>query len=237
VTGPPPKQGLSGGAIAVMAIVAVGLLVVIVVGVGALLGSDAKTTPTTCVGDCSGGEASSDAVPADWVPYVDPDGSFRISFPPDWTSVPLSGDVSAVGEQVAPNDPTLAAAIDQAVSVLPRVIVLYSFPRADTAVDAFQTNFNLIPAPRGSGETVDSIAAAIPGQLQALGATDVEIQRVTVGDTPAIQATYSLGIGQGVSGVQYYILDSTIDWVLTFTSDEPAYSTDFPTIAGSFVPT
>jgi hypothetical protein len=204
---------MSTGAKVGLVVGAIAGVVVLLVAVVALLGSSDTG---------KGAVPVTEVVPESFVHVEDPDGEFALDLHPAWVGVSLRGDVEGAGARTAPDDPERAAAIDNVVAAVPRELVFVALDGEVLGQDRFVPNINLDPVPR-RGATIDEYEVGIPHNVEAFGATDAEVERVTTSEGEGLRMTYRFsgaGALAGVEGRQYYFFAEDTVWILTLTSDD-----------------
>ncbi|MEY2423670.1 MAG: hypothetical protein QOI95_3737 [Acidimicrobiaceae bacterium] len=220
----------------VIVIVAIAAVAIVAVAVVFLVGTkDTKRNSAGAPAATTLGTAG--VTPEGFAAVADPNDEFTIAFPSDWTAASTRGDVSHIGETLMPDDPEIAARLDQiAGGILPRSAVMLGFLRDDlTRGRSFATNMNVIPTAIDPSLSLDMIVDQSTQGLERFGAEIHSTESTTLANGPAKRVRYTL-TSAGVDGVQYYVLTRGQIWVLTFsTQDLEALSAEFEQIARTFV--
>ena len=192
---------------------------------------------TACGGDDDGPEQVADE--GGLATYEVASYGFSIGVPSDWQV--LSAD-EALNEEVLDaireTDPELAPVIDQIGSESSPIKLFALAPGAD---EGFTTNLNVVvidDVPEGT--TREDYFAASTRQLDDLGVTEVEEERVDLpaGEAMVLRYEHSLGgAPQLLAALQYFLFENGTAYTLTYTTPPSAaerHADEFQRSAESF---
>ncbi|MEQ1786229.1 MAG: hypothetical protein ABL966_04180 [Acidimicrobiales bacterium] len=198
--GPPPRSGLSTGAIVALSIAAVVGLLAVLLGATLLLGTEASV--------------EGDAGPADGFKVIQGDG-IAVAVPIAWEQV-TADQLDASPEQLAEAFPDADPAFLADFSVLfEQGAVLVAIDQSPAG--GFASNINVLRAP-GPG-SLDALEPEVVAQLRSVGATDATVSRVDVPAGRSLRVEYSIGDAAiAARGVQLYVPFDGGFYVVSVTS-------------------
>lgn len=148
-----------------------GAVAVLVVGglaiVGMTTGGSGDEDGTIEVGEVQEPSDDPDA-------FVDEEGGYELTVPDGWAFTAIHGDGSDSGEQLFPDDPEKAAAIQDAMAVLPRTIIGYGVVADQYNEAAYATNANVAASPVPD-EDIPSYDEFVGFLSEGLEMTDIEV--------------------------------------------------------------
>jgi hypothetical protein len=213
--GPPPRGGLSSGAITALVIGCVVGVVLLVVVAAAFLGTDSDSD--------SGSTAPADVAPADapeGYELAEGDGA-SIAVPAGWTVLDAE-DVSMTPEELEEAFPDAPPeVVEQEAAMFEKGAVLVAFDFTD---DAFSSNVNILRFP--GEEDLDVLGEQAEREIGSLGGEIVSntLVELPVGPATRVQYEADVSLPDGstlpVRGVQHYVPVGGYTYVVTITSDD-----------------
>jgi hypothetical protein len=164
-----------------------------------------------------------------WIDYEGDGLSLRV--PSTWLGLNNTGGIEDALESARQNNPALVPLFEQAEKLL-----------SSNSISLFlidvvsQSNLNMAKLPSGGvSYTLEALQAAVPAQYESLGINliDTMILDLPVGEVLRIHAGLSFNQGTGsqvdqVEQLQYFILEGSDIYVVTFTSPQAGFATAEP---------
>jgi hypothetical protein len=180
-------------------------------------------TPSSLPADPPGGIEPAE-VAEGFEPFVDHDGSFALSVPVGWETVPLDdATVGRARDRLEDENPRVAASLEQIDRIVADRGLAFAAEPDDQ--DGFVANLNLLVVPRSTEPLIDT-AAAGRAELEAQGFRVGDPQAVEIGERSGLIAAIELDTPTGTiverqlylaSGYRVYVL--TVAGVDASTAD------------------
>lgn len=165
--------------------------------------------------------ASESSVPEGFEVFDGSADGFTIALPSRWVPIEATGDdIEAI--LAGMEDSFDPEALEIAEAGLAGGFALFAL---DVTGDP---NVNANAFPRGPLDSVESLEALLPAQMEELfGATVVSLDRVKIAGHESLQLVHEIAFPNGVAEQhQYYVLSDDVGYVFTFTSYDPAADRD-----------
>jgi hypothetical protein len=164
-------------------------------------------------------DATTARVPVDYQDVVIGDVSVRL--PPSWVWARLDEGIEGLGTQLVPDDPTLAADVDNRLRGLPRSALLLGLDEGDLGRDQFNTNVLVLELPMVRVDGTDQMRAAIGAEMEASNAEVSSVSYLASEEGPAIRVRYRLRLGDDeVDFLQYWYDTPAGTYTVSFSSDD-----------------
>lgn len=202
-----------------MLLLIAGAVIVVVTAVALVAGVLDHDSGVGRFADADPADAATVRVPDDYVTVGLDD--VRMSLPASWVWVSLEHpDVAGLGDHLAPDDPRLAADLDDRLRTLPRSTLLVGMDEGDLDPRQFNTNLIVLRLPDAMPDGAEDVRAAVAADLRAQHASVSSVSYLTGGDGPVLRVRYQMSQqGVEVDAVQYWYATSDAQYTLLLTSD------------------
>lgn len=213
-------------------VLALGAVAVLVVGglavVGMTTGGSGDEDGTIEVGEVQESSDDPDA-------FVDEEGGYELTVPDGWAFTAIHGDGSDAGEQLFPDDPEKAAAIQDAMAVLPRTIIGYGVVADQYNEAAYATNANVAasPVPDEDIPSYDEFVGFLGEGLEMTGIEVTDDEPFSMLDGQGTRVEFEAD-AYGAAGYLYAaVVDGQLWQLTTFSADLDEDEDAFDTMAQS----